>query len=168
MTVNNQPCFHVWDKAGTYYKVILVSHVQDKVPTGSYTTIRDASLQQIIYGDGQGTTGSVTDVAGTVDFLYHGQNSFSSQSGDSSRQVTWVAAYGNDYNCEYAPPTNTDYATLSNACRSTSYSYDTSGISTVQVTLPLHTGSYTSTIQHHPALQCPCPARHHQLPDLQR
>ena len=114
VTVNNQPCFHVWDKSGTYYelgcttdslqywtdssgtrtnyrwdvdkivapsegpnssyyKVIMATYVQDKnTPTGGYTTIRDAALQQIIYGDGKATTSSVTDVAGTVDFSYHG------------------------------------------------------------------------------------------------
>lgn len=85
--------------------MILVSYVQDKsTPTGGYTTIRDASLKQIIYGDSQGTTGSVTDVAGTVDFQYHGPTTFADQSGDSSRTVTWVQPYINNYNCVSNPP----------------------------------------------------------------
>ncbi len=141
-------CFHVWDKAGTYYelgctgdslqywtdsngtrynyrwdvnkivapnegphspyyKLILATYVQDSVTTSGHTSIRDAALKQLIYGDGQGTTGSVTDVAGTVDFLYHGPNTITSNSDDSSLSVTWVQAYGNNYNCESTPPTTT-------------------------------------------------------------
>jgi hypothetical protein len=53
----------------TYYKLILASYLQERVTTSGHTSIRDAALKQLIYGDGLGTTSSVTDVAGTVDFL---------------------------------------------------------------------------------------------------
>ena len=98
--------------SSSYYRVIKATYVQDKsTPTGGYTTIRDAALQQIIYGDGKATTGSVTDVAGTVDFAYHGPNTINTTSGDSSTTLN-VAAYGNDYNCEYAPQRHTNHLAL--------------------------------------------------------
>ncbi len=133
-----QPCFHVWDKASTFYslgctadslqyrtdstgarhnyrwdvneivapnqgptstsfKLIQVSYEQDQTTSGGYTTIRDAAIKQILYGTGTGT-GSVTTVAGTVDFAYHAP----------SANAPWATAYGTNYNCGSTPPvTNT-------------------------------------------------------------
>lgn len=75
--------------------------------TSGQTSIRDAALKQIIYGDGLGSTASVTDVAGTVDFIYHAPFDATSTSGDSARVVQWASAYGTNYNCTTPPPVNT-------------------------------------------------------------
>ncbi len=144
----NNTCFHVWDKSGTYYelgctpdslqywvdssgtqhdyrwdvnkiiapneganagtyRIMLISYVQDSDtdPSTGHTAIRDAALKQVIYGTG--STTSVSSVDGTIDFFYHGPNTISSQSGDSSTTNTWVTAYGSNYNCAKAPPTTT-------------------------------------------------------------
>jgi YD repeat-containing protein len=90
--------------AGTY-RLMLISYVQDKTTNSGYTSIRDSAMKQIIYGSG--TTNAVTNVVGTVDFTYHGPTLISSTSGDSSRSVTWVTAYGTNYGCNSTPPVNT-------------------------------------------------------------
>ncbi len=64
-----------------------------KTTSGSYTTIRDAAIKQILYGTGTGTS-SVTTVAGTVDFAYHAP----------SADAPWATAYGTNYNCGSTPP----------------------------------------------------------------
>ncbi len=50
---------------GTDGRYLSVSYEQDKASSNGYTTIRDAVIKQIIYGDG-------TTVSGTVDFSYQG------------------------------------------------------------------------------------------------
>jgi hypothetical protein len=138
-----QPCFDVWDKAGTFYEIgcttnalqywmdtngvrhnylwdvdkiiapnegpsasayrlMLVTYVQDTTSNNGHTYVRDSALQQIIYGTG--STTSITTVVGTVDFTYHGPTAYSATSGDSSRNITWVTAYGTNYGCANPPP----------------------------------------------------------------
>ncbi len=142
----SQPCFDVWDKAGTFYEIgcttnalqywmdkngvrhnylwdvdkiiapnegpsasayrlMLLTYVQDNTSNNGHTYVRDSALQQIIYGTG--STNAITTVVGTVDFTYHGPSAYTATSGDSSRNITWVAAYGTNYGCKSAPPVNT-------------------------------------------------------------
>jgi len=92
------------------YRQIKFYYYQDKtsfvVNSTTYYDVRDSNLEQIIYG--AGALGSVTSMAGTVDFFYHGQNGATSKSQDSTVNQTWVTAYGTNYNCGSTPPvTNT-------------------------------------------------------------
>ncbi len=132
VTNTGQPCFHVWDKSGTYYelgctsdslqywtsssgtrtnyqwdvnkiiapnegpsagtyKMLTVSYLQDTTTSGGYTTIRDAAIEQILYGTGDANT--VTTVAGTVDFHYLAPVA----------QSPWAEAYGQNKNCTNPP-----------------------------------------------------------------
>ncbi len=71
----------------------------------TYITIRDAAMQEIVYGTGT-TTSAVTSIDGTVDFFYHGPSLITATS-DSGSIVTWVTPYGNNYHCNGTPPINT-------------------------------------------------------------
>ncbi len=82
-------------------KAMLISYLQDKTTSGSYTTVRDAVIKQITYGYATTVVDpTLTLVDGTVDFHYHAP---SVPSGASS----FVTAYGNNYNCNSTPPATT-------------------------------------------------------------
>jgi RHS repeat-associated protein len=95
----------------TTYRLMKLYYYQDKtsfqIGSTTYHTVRDSNLEQIIYGSGD--TNTVSSVAGTVDFFYHGPSGYSAVSKDSSVKQTWVTAYGNNanYNCSSTPPVNT-------------------------------------------------------------
>src|SRR5450755_1192300 len=85
----------------TSNRFISLVYQQEKIPVGSYMTVRDAVLRQITYGTG--SSGSA--LAGTVDFLYKGVANY------SSGGIQWVSAYGtNEGGC--TPPGNPNTTTL--------------------------------------------------------
>ena len=80
--------------AGTYRQIKLYYYQDTTSFTANghnYTDVRDSNLEQIVYG--AGALGSVTSVAGTVDFFYHGPTGYSHQSHDSSVNQTWVTVH---------------------------------------------------------------------------
>lgn len=78
------------------YRLMLVSYLQDTSTSGSSTSVRDAAIKQITYGSGT-TTGSISNLAGTVDFHYLAPVVYGS----------WADAYGTNNTCQSVPPVNT-------------------------------------------------------------
>ncbi len=91
--------------SASVYRLMLLTYVQDTASNNGHTYVRDSALQQIIYGTG--STTSISTVVGTVDFTYHGPTAYTAPSGDSSRNITWITAYGTNYGCKSTPPVNT-------------------------------------------------------------
>ncbi|HEV2579447.1 MAG TPA: hypothetical protein VGT44_01230 [Ktedonobacteraceae bacterium] len=87
------------------YRLMLVTYVQDSATTNGYTTIRDAALQEIVYGTGTSTS-TISKVVGTVDFFYHGPSLLTGTS-DSGSILTWITPYGTNYACASSPPVST-------------------------------------------------------------
>ena len=83
--------------ASTSFKLIQVSYGQDQTTSGSYTTIRDAAIKQILYGTGTGN--QQRD---------HGGRHRRLRLPCSAANAPWATAYGTNYNCGSTPPvTNT-------------------------------------------------------------
>ena len=87
--------------SSTSTRAMYLTYQQEKIPVGSYMTVRDAVVRQITYGTG--SSGSA--LAGTVDFLYKGVANY------TSGGIQWVSAYGtNEGGC--TPPSGGSNTTL--------------------------------------------------------
>ncbi len=78
-------------------------YLQDTATVNGYTSVRDAGLEQVVYGN-YTENPSTFHVVGTIDFLYHAPTATSTTNGINQ---VWATAYGTNYHCLATPPTST-------------------------------------------------------------
>jgi RHS repeat-associated protein len=80
------------------YDMIQIKYVQDITDDMGNSTVRDAAVEEIVYGFGTSTS-TISTVAGTVDFSYLAPFSDS----------PWTTQYGSSYHCDGTPPSGTNH-----------------------------------------------------------